>query len=85
MGYAYLDQGNILHISENKNTAAKYAKNNRVIATEVPAQNGYPVVNGDRVFVYSPDEIYAGGNINTGKELSPEAVPGLVELYIALA
>ena len=84
MKYAYLDRGNILHVSASKSIAAQYSKNSRVIETELPAKNGFPVAGGQKVFMYSPGEMYIGGNDRSGKQAAPEDVPELAKLYKSL-
>lgn len=58
MKYAYLDKGAILHISESEETAKQYAKySGKVVPTEIPAEHGYPVVDGEEIIVYSETEM----------------------------
>lgn len=58
MKYAYLDKGAILHISESEETAKQYAKySGKVVPTEIEAEHGYPVVNGEEIIVYSETEM----------------------------
>lgn len=74
--YAYIGRSGILHISANKNTAAEYSANGKVVMTEMTAIHGYPVVNGEEIIVYSPEEMKldARGDVI-------EVIPELAELY----
>lgn len=48
MGYAYLDQYGILHVTGTEETAMKYGQG-KVIATAIKASGGFPIVqhNGE--------------------------------------
>lgn len=41
--YAYLDKAGIMHIVEERATAAKYSANGKVVETDLPANGGYPM------------------------------------------
>ena len=57
MKYAYLDKGNILHISKSEETAKKFSKTGKVVETEYPASHGYPLADDKEIIVYSPTEM----------------------------
>ena len=57
MKYAYLDKAGILHITEKEETAKKFSKTGKVVATEVEADHGYPLADGEEIIVYSPTEM----------------------------
>lgn len=57
MKYAYLDNGNILHISKSEETAKKFSKTGKVVATDYPAEHGYPLADEKEIIVYSPTEM----------------------------
>ena len=42
--FAYLDSAEILHITKKEEIAKSHAKNGKVVATDYPAEGGYPVV-----------------------------------------
>ncbi len=52
----YLDEHEILHATERKDYAMKYAVGKILITDECEAQNGYPVINGEKVKVYGAGE-----------------------------
>lgn len=78
MNYAYLDSYGILHVSSVE-------EGNR-LPVQIPAEGGFPTIGGRRVYMYSADEIYIGGNRNSfeagsADQAVPEDYPQLVELY----
>ena len=76
MKYAYIGKGNILHIVEDKKTALEYSINRKVVETDLKAELGYPVINGEGIIVYSADEMREsakGNKINI--------IPELAEIY----
>lgn len=84
MKYAYIDEGAILHIVDDKETAVEYAKEGtRVIETTLQNRQGQPYFDGKTIHVYSANEmrIAAAGYGAAGKEIEP--IPALADLYIA--
>ena len=57
MKYAYLDNGNILHISKSEETAKKFSKTGKVVETDYPAEHGYPLADEKEIIVYGPAEM----------------------------
>lgn len=81
-GYAYLDKYGILHISEEKDEAIKYALfNEKVVETELPFSAGYPVDDEDNAMVVDmlENKIKCRGEEVDLDELR-EVYPALVEL-----
>lgn len=71
--FAYIDRGGIMHISKNAKTAREYCARGRVVVTDFPAMHGYPVVNGEEIIVYGPEEMKItalGGCIKPVPELA---------------
>ena len=60
--YAYIDRGDILHITKDEATAARYSKKKangegHYVPTAVEAKNGYPLdEDGNHVIMYSETE-----------------------------
>lgn len=76
-GYAYIDKGGIMHVVEGIQTAIDYAKKEtEVIVFEGDYNGGYPVVNGEMIIVYSPEEMKVDAH---GDKIS--VVPALAEVY----
>lgn len=76
-GYAYIGDGNIMHVAKDFQTAVTYAsKGTRVIETEQQYDMGYPVVNGEQIIVYGQDEMKI-----TGDGPNIKVIPVLAELY----
>lgn len=76
-GYAYIDDGGIMHVVENVQTAIDYAKKGtKVMEFEGEYKNGYPVSNGEMIIVYSPEEMKVEAK---GDEI--EVIPALAEVY----
>lgn len=48
----YLDNGGLMHASENKDDAMKYAVGKIMITDECEAEGGMPIINGIRVEVW---------------------------------
>lgn len=63
--FAYLDYAGILHITRNEEIAKSHAKNGKYIATEIPAEGGYPInrQNGSAYILYSEKEEKHGYDI----------------------
>lgn len=79
MKHAYLDKYGILHISEVRGEG---------VETDFDCDGGFPVIEGKKVYMYSLEEVYIGGNRNSfeagaAKELDLSMFPALKELYIA--
>lgn len=74
--YAYLDYGEILHITKYEQTAKAYAKyNGKYVKTDFPAAHGYPIdKEGNYYTLYSETEERHGYAIP----------PELAELYKSL-
>ena len=88
-GYAYLDSYGILHIVDGINTPPTGAK---VVYTEIHHEGGFPTVRvrakHKKVYMYSENEAYIGGNRNSYKAAPPTAIkmdfkeyPHILELY----
>ena len=54
--FAYIDRGGIMHVSKSAKTAREYCARGKVVVTEHPAMHGYPVVDGEEIIVYGPEE-----------------------------
>ena len=89
MGYAYLDKYGILHIVSNVSSVPSGRK---FVGTEVKHNGGFPVIRKNRkdqkVYMYSLEEAYIGGNRNsyqaqppTASKMSFEEYPHILELY----
>ena len=78
--YAYLDKAGILHIVEERATAAKYSGNGKVVETEVPADHGYPLGmyrnRVQEIIVYSEEYMTI-----TGGGAKIPVIPELAALY----
>ena len=84
--YAYIDQGDILHIADKKETAMTYAKEGtHVVETTLENRMVQPYFNGKTIHVYSPTDmrISAEGYGAEGKKIDP--IPELAELYAKCA
>lgn len=71
--YAYIDKGGIMHIVESQKTAEEYKGKGFVIAVDIEAEYGYPIVDRKQVIVYSPKQMKhsaKGGDIPVIKELA---------------
>lgn len=79
--YAYLDRGFILHIVNGEDTAKEYSVNGKVVATKIEAEGGYPIVDGKSVIVYSLEEAYLDGNLNTGTRVDLNDYTAIKQLY----
>ena len=80
--YAYLDKGNILHITQKEETAKQFSKTGKVVETQVEASHGYPLADGKEIIVYGPNEMKweaKGAAIEDAAEKYKE----LVKLYEA--
>ena len=76
-GFAYISRGGIMHITEDMQTAIDMAlKGTRVVETQFEHKFGYPVVNGEGIIVYSPDEMKVDGG---GEKIA--VIPELARLY----
>lgn len=74
--YAYLTKAGVLKVVENPNTAMEAMGESNIILTDIECKFGNPVVNGQQIIVYGPEEMKLeakGGNI--------DAIPALAELY----
>lgn len=74
--FAYIDRGGIMHVSKNAKTARQYKARGHVIVTDFPAMHGFPVVDGEEIIVYGPEEMRLDAK---GDCIEP--VPELAELY----
>lgn len=82
MAYAYCDKHDTLHIVDKMETALNNHGKGRVVETNYPHQNGYPIHKGESVFVY-PDEgkAFIGGNTpQKGKSYDLQADFALAEI-----
>lgn len=82
--YAYLDRGFILHVVDTEDTAREYSVNGKVVATKIEAEGGYPIVDGKSVIVYSLEEAYINGNLNTGRKINLNDYPTIKQLYASI-
>lgn len=82
MAFAYQDKHGTLHIVEKMNTALDNQGKGKVIETNYPHQNGYPVHKGESVFVYMDEgKAYIGGNNpQKGKEYDLKGDINLAEI-----
>ena len=74
--FAYIDKGGIMHVVKEEKTAKEYSANGKFVETEIDAANGYPVVHGKAVIVYSEEHMK-----HTAKGKQIEIIPELAELY----
>ena len=74
--FAYIDKGGIKHVVKEEKTAKQYSGNKKVIETDIEAENGYPVVNGKAVIVYSEECMK-----HTAKGKQIKVIPELAGLY----
>lgn len=74
--YAYLTNAKILKVVENPNTAMEAMGESNIILTDIECKFGYPVVNGQQIIVYGPEEMKLEAN---GGKI--DAIPALAELY----
>ena len=89
MGYAYLDKYGILHIVSSVSSVPTGTK---FVGTQITHKGGFPVVRKNRkdkkIYMYSLEEAYIGGNRNSYQAQPPTAVkmdfeeyPHILELY----
>lgn len=83
--FAYLDRHGIMHITSQENDT--YFN----VETTHSADGGFPTVNGEKVYIYSLDEAYLGGNRSSFEAIPPQAekidlsdYPELKGLYMNL-
>ena len=63
MAYAYKDKYETLHIVEKLETAEKNHGKGNIVSTNYPHEGGYPVKDGEHIFVYlNSGTAYIGGN-----------------------
>ena len=63
MAYAYSDKYETLHIVDKKETAERYRGNGAIVNTDYPNEGGYPVKDGEHIFVYlNTGAAFIGGN-----------------------
>lgn len=85
--FAYLDEGGIIHVAKEKETAKEYAKlNGKIIETDLGDGYGMLMENDVRLYVYAKeDKFYEGGNANNGKLMDVDTFkkqyPGSYDLY----
>lgn len=77
--FAYLDKGGVLHITAKEETAKEYSRNGRVIATELPASGGYPLVGNEEILVYNETTMKLDGG--SPETLESAKYPQLTQLY----
>lgn len=71
-----------MHITEDMQTAIDTAlKGTRVVETQFEHKFGYPIVNGEGIIVYSPDEmkVDGGGEKNSRYTGACKALRGMRE------
>lgn len=78
--YAYLDKAGIMHVVAKKDTAKEYSKTGKVVETEIEANHGYPVADGEEIIVYAEDDMRLSAE---GDKLDAGKYPQLAELYRA--
>lgn len=76
--FAYLDRAGILHISDSEKKAKESSEKGRVVPTEYPADDGFPLVDGEAIIVYS--ETVMKKNFKS-PFLDVSMYPQLVDLY----
>lgn len=55
--YVYLTDAGIMKAVENPNTAMEFkSENSNIILADIECKYGYPVVNGQQIIVYGPEE-----------------------------
>ena len=74
--YAYIDKGGIMHMVADPNTAIEAIGRGKIVLTDIPCKYGYPIVNGEQVIVYGPEDMKLDAN-----EANIEPIPALAELY----
>ena len=84
--YAYIDKIDLLHIIGTEEHAKQFAKNGKVIATDFPCNNGYPVLQGEReVWCYGIGKAYWDNKQTYGEIIPLASYPELIELYAIYA
>ena len=89
IGYAYLDRYGILHIVSSVSSVPGSRK---FVGTDIKHNGGFPLVHKNKrdqkVYMYSLEEAYIGGNRNSYQSQPPTAVkmdfkeyPHILELY----
>ena len=56
MKYAYVDAGGVFHITKSEAIAKSHGINGKYEKTNIPAQHGYPYVEGYGAIVYYGDK-----------------------------
>ena len=83
MNYAYLDKDETLRITSSEATARQYAKlSGKVIATEIPAKGGVPLVRGRQAYVIGIGRAYGSTNTITSNELELKSYPELLDAFV---
>ena len=84
-GYAYLDKGDILHITDHREWAEEKSANGNIVETMIPHDDGYPLGETgkgvDTLIVYGPEEIKV--RASDDKSLNVRFYPHLTELWKA--
>lgn len=68
MAFAYRDKTGMLHCTDHKDTAYKYAAGGKVVEYNGLCSGGYPLA-GIEINDYGNGEIYVGGNKKSGTKL----------------
>lgn len=83
--FAYVDKGNVLHVTVSEDSAKEYSKHGKYVETTIPSQFGYPVVPYDdkleQIIVYGLDEAYVEGNRTDGKKVDLTIYHEVYDLY----
>lgn len=85
--FAYLDEGGIIHVAKEEETAQEYAKfNGKIIKTELGDGYGMLMENDVRLYIYAKEgKFYEGGNAKNGKLIDVDTLkkryPGSYDLY----
>lgn len=80
--YAYIDKIDLLHIIENEEHAKQFAKNGKVVATDFPCKDSYPVIREWRkVWCYGIGKAYWDNSQTYGEVIPLVSYPELLELY----
>lgn len=75
MKYAYVDYGGVLHITKSEAIAKSHGVNGKYEKTKIPAQHGYPYVEG-----FGPI-IYYGGKDVKKESMLPYITNEMIALY----
>lgn len=82
MAWAYIGNGEVLHIVDDLNTATEFAKS-AVVETDHPHDGGYPTVvtdTGVEEVIYEGGQAYIHGNVKNGKAIAtPPTIQAILD------